>query len=147
MKDIRGGPAMSTCQGTWGRFESWNPLVQCIIGGNLANSCTLRPVQCYHGFFLHFGGVGVNFDFFLFAMKINAYQTCMVLMHNVILSDCNKTFPTKRYRRLPLEPKTEVKAWPFLQNIMVVFICTPLKDYDRFIFILYSLLCVVKQKE
>lgn len=64
MKDIRGGPAMSTCQGTGGRFESWNPLVQCIIGGNLANSCTLRPVQCYHGFFLHFGGVGVNFDFF-----------------------------------------------------------------------------------
>lgn len=70
IKDIKSGPAMST----WGEVSVDSKVkipirsVQCTIGGNSANICTLKSVQCY-GLFFQFGGVGVNFHFFLIWSK------------------------------------------------------------------------------
>lgn len=65
LRILGAGPLMSTWGGVGVDSKVKIPIrsIQCTIGGNSANICTLKSVQCY-GLFFQFGGVGVNFHFF-----------------------------------------------------------------------------------
>lgn len=85
IKDIKSGPAMST----WGEVSVDSKVkipirsVQCTIGGNSAIFAYWNQFNVM--VFFQFGGVGGNFHFFKFAIKISAIKTCIFLFCNVIM--------------------------------------------------------------